>query len=88
MYLLNISQQMDWELSATTVLNGSLWSIQHYFTCENAAGNLRWLLTAIKLGASKIVCFYGMFGSHRQVFTTVHGAIWPLAIRKSAFRVK
>jgi len=31
--------------------------------------------------------FYGMFDSHRQVFTTVHGANWLLIIAKSAFRV-
>jgi len=82
-----ISQQMYWELSATTVLKGSLWGIQHYFICENAVGELSWLLTAIKLGASKIACLYGMFDSHRQVFARVHGAIWLLAIGKSAFRV-
>jgi hypothetical protein len=87
MSLQNISQQIHWELPATTVLKGSLWGIQHYFTCENAVGELSWLLTAIKLGASKIVCLYSMFDNHRQVFTRVHGAICLLAIGKSAFRV-
>jgi len=68
------------------MLRSPLWGIQHYVTCKNAVGELSWLLTAIKLGASKIVCLYGMFDSHRQVFTTVRGAIWLLAIGKSAFR--
>jgi hypothetical protein len=58
--------------------------IQHNIPFGNAAGVLSWLLTAIKLGASKIVCLYGMFDSHRQLFTTVHGATWLLAIAKSA----
>ena len=47
---------------------------QHEVLCENAAGELSWLLRAIKLEAS-----------HRQVFTTVHGATWLLAVTKSAF---
>jgi len=81
-----ISQQIYWELTAT-MLRGPLWGIQHYVTRENAVGELSWLLTAIKLEASKIVCLYDMFDSNRQVFTTVHGAIWLLAIGKSAFRV-
>jgi hypothetical protein len=50
-------------------------------------GELSWLLTAVKLGASKIVCLYGKFDSHRQVFATVHGATWLLVIGTSAFRV-
>ena len=61
--------------------------IQHNIPFENAAGVLSWLLTANKLGASKIVCFYGTFHSHRQLFTTVHGATWLLAIAKCACRV-
>jgi hypothetical protein len=69
------------------MLRGPLWCIQHYVTRENVVGELSWLLTAIKLGASKIVCLYGMFDSHRQVFATVHGAIWLLVIGTSAFRV-
>jgi len=62
--------------------------IQHNIPFEKAVGELSWLLTAIKLGVSKIVCLYGMFVSHRPVFTTVHGAIWLLAIAKCACRVK
>ena len=57
---------------------------QHEVLCENTAGELSWLLRAIKLEASKTVCPYGMFDSHRQVFTTVHGATWLLAVTKSA----
>jgi hypothetical protein len=57
---------------------------QYDITCENVAWKLSWLLTGIKLGESKIVCPCGMFASHRQVFTTVQGVTWLLAIGKSA----
>ena len=46
---------------------------KHEVLCENTAGELSWLLRAIKLEAS-----------HRQVFTTVHGATWLLSTAKSA----
>jgi hypothetical protein len=71
----------------TAMLKGLLWDIQHYATCENATRELRCLLTAIKLGSSKIVCLYSMFDSHRQLFITVYGATWLLAIGKCACRV-
>jgi len=50
--------------------------IQHNIPFENAAGVLSWLLTAIKLGASKIVCLYGTFESPRQLFTAVRLGFW------------
>ena len=61
--------------------------IQHNIPFEKAAGVLSWLLTANKLGANKIVCLYIMFDSHRQLFTTLHGATWLLAIAKCTYRV-
>jgi len=69
------------------MLRDPLWNIQHNVTCENAVGELSWLLTTINLGASKIVCLYGMLDSHRQMFTTVHGATWLMTIAKCACSV-
>jgi hypothetical protein len=60
---------------------------QHDIPCENVACELSWLLTAINLGASKILCRNGLLVSHRQVFTTVQGATWLLVIAKSACRM-
>jgi hypothetical protein len=60
---------------------------QHDIPCENAVWELSWLLPAIELGANKIICLYGLFDSHRQVFTTVRGATWLLTIGKCACRV-
>jgi len=61
--------------------------IQHNIPFENTVGVLSWLLTANNLGASKIVCLYVKFDSHKQLYTTVHGATWLLAIAKCACRV-
>jgi hypothetical protein len=60
---------------------------QHDIPCDNAVWELSWLLPAIELGGSKIISLYSMFDSHRQVFSTVRGATWFLAIGKCACRV-
>jgi hypothetical protein len=76
-------------LSHTTKLRVQLWDtlsmIFHVRKLRESLAGFSQL--RIELGASKIVCLYGMFDSHRQVFTTVYGATWLVAIGKCVCRV-